>query len=82
MRTCDCGWIADWDLGDKLSCTLYMLGSAIRMWAGSGEPPRRGPGGSRTRARPQAPGAFALLRRTIQLFPKPDPGEPPARYLY
>jgi len=40
MRTCDCGWIADWDLGD--SCTLYMLGSAIRMWAGSGEPPPPG----------------------------------------
>jgi hypothetical protein len=31
MRTCDCGWIAEWDLGDKHSCTLYMLGSAIRM---------------------------------------------------
>ena len=26
MRTCDCGWIAEWDLGDKISCTLYMLG--------------------------------------------------------
>jgi hypothetical protein len=45
MRTCDCGWIAEWDLGGKHSCTLYMLGSAIRMWAGS---PRRGPGGART----------------------------------
>jgi hypothetical protein len=34
MRTCDCGWIADWDLGDKHSCTLYMLGSDV-----GGEPP-------------------------------------------
>lgn len=39
MRTCDCGWIADWDLGDKRSCTLYMLGSDV----GAGEPPGRGP---------------------------------------
>lgn len=44
MRTCDCGWIADWDLGDKLSCTLYMLGSAIRMTDVGGVPEVRGRG--------------------------------------
>ena len=40
MRTCDCGWIADWDLGDKLSCTLYMLGDRR---FGCGRGPGRAP---------------------------------------
>ena len=56
MRTCDCGWIADWDLGDKLSCTLYMLGSAIRMWA-------RGPGSPRA-GDPEVRGR-GLVRRLL-----------------
>jgi hypothetical protein len=74
MRTCDCGWIAEWDLGKE----LYIVHARI----GDSEPP---PGTRRcedVEGCPQAPAAFALLRRTIQLFPKPYPGEPPARYLY
>jgi hypothetical protein len=57
MRTCDCGWIADWDLGDKLSCTLYMLGSAIRMPCG------RGPGSPRA-GDPEVRGR-GLVRRLL-----------------
>ena len=63
MRTCDCGWIAEWDLGGKPSCTLYMLGSAIRMWARRGAP-ARGPGTRRCEDVTQG-----LVRRLLRPSP-------------